>query len=122
MFSRGRVTRRAWSVMPTRFSTAVLVLPIGVVLAASGCGSSKKHTAAASPVTPSHRPVSGTAGSGGASGGTKTCPAADVRATINGATKCLAAGQQCSAKAITQYTQYHFVCRRQGSGYLLSRS
>ncbi len=109
--------------MPTRFSTAVLVLPIGVVLAASGCGGSKKHTAAASPVTPSHRAESsGTAGSGGASGGTKTCPAADVRATINGATKCLAAGQQCSAKAVTQYPQYHFVCRRQGSGYLLSRS
>jgi len=109
--------------MPTRFSTAVLVLPIGVVLAASGCASSKKHTAAASPVTPSHRAEnSGPAGSGSAAGGTKTCPAADVRATINGATKCLAAGQQCSAKAITQYPQYRFVCRRQGTGYLLSRS
>ncbi len=121
MFS-GRDGEKSLAMVSTRFSSAVLVLPLGVALATSGCGSSKKHTASVSPI-PSHRSASSaTAGSGSASGGTKTCPAGDVRATINGATKCLAAGQQCSAKAIDQYPQYHFVCRRQGAGYVLSRS
>jgi len=122
MFHR-RTSEKFRAMMTLRSSTAVLALPLGIVLATtSGCGSSKKHTARASTV-PSHRAASsGTASGGSAAGATKTCPAGDVRGTINGALKCLAAGQQCSAKAIAQYPQYHFVCRRQGTGYLLSRS
>jgi len=121
MFS-DRDGEKSLAMVSTRFSPALLVLPLGVALATSGCSSSKKHTASVSPI-PSHSSAgSGTAGNGSSSGGTKTCPAGDVRATINGATKCLAAGQQCSAKAIDQYPQYHFVCRRQGAGYVLSRS
>ncbi len=108
----------------TRTTTALLALPLTVVLTAGGCGSKKT---AASPAAPTH-PSAASAGSGTSSHSSnagvtsKNCPAGDTRATINGVAKCLAAGQQCSSKAISQYTQYGFVCRKQANGYLLSRT
>jgi hypothetical protein len=112
--------------------TAVLVaLPLAATLAISGCGSKKSNAAGPAAAAPhsSLAPAGGstspgpTASSSGASGAaTRTCPGGDVRGTINGAIKCLAAGQQCSAKAVSQYPQYGFVCRPSTKGYLLSRA
>jgi hypothetical protein len=47
---------------------------------------------------------------GGGAGAAKTCTAGHTQATINGRPKCLAAGQTCSSKAISQYPQYGHVC------------
>jgi hypothetical protein len=55
------------------------------------------------------------------SSGTKTCPAGDTAGTINGKAKCLAVGQQCSAKAVSEYPSYGFVCEQRGSRYILRK-
>ncbi len=52
---------------------------------------------------------SSSTGPGGA-GAAKTCTAGHTQATINGQPKCLAAGQTCSSKAISQYPQYGYLC------------
>jgi len=103
-------------------TTALLTLPLTAVFATSGCGSKKTTASAAAPTHHGATSAgSGTPSHSSGAGASKTCPAGDTRATINGATKCLTAGQQCSSKAISQYTQYGFVCRKQTNGYLLSR-
>jgi len=43
-------------------------------------------------------------------GAAKTCTAGNTQATINGRPKCLAAGQTCSSKALSQYPQYGYMC------------
>ena len=40
----------------------------------------------------------------------KSCPAGFTRGTINGATKCLHAGEFCSRSASSQYRRYGFRC------------
>ena len=54
-------------------------------------------------------------------GAGKTCPAGYTSATINGATKCLAAGQQCSSKAINSYPQYGYICASSNGRLTLRR-
>jgi len=40
---------------------------------------------------------------------------------INGKSKCLAAGQICSAKAVSQYQQYGFACATANGKLMLRR-
>jgi len=47
-------------------------------------------------------------------GGAKTCTAGHTQAVINGKSMCLAVGQICAAKAVSQYQQYGFVCAANG--------
>lgn len=53
--------------------------------------------------------------------GTKTCPTGDTSARIGGASRCLAAGQQCSAKHAADYPAYGFTCDHKGTRYILAR-
>jgi len=62
----------------------------------------------------------GTAGTAGGSG--KTCTGGHTRATINGAVKCLAPGQECSARAISQYPRYGYVCATVNGRLVLHRA
>lgn len=69
----------------------------------------------------SSRHASSTSSSTGAASG--TCTGGKVSATINGKSKCLAAGQECSAKAVDQYQQYGFVCeQKDGKQYILRKA
>jgi len=89
-------------------SGLVLVLaPLLAVLTLAGCGPKKTATPAPSTATTPGRGSSSTV-QGGA--GAKTCTAGHTQAIINGQRKCLAAGQTCSSKAISQYPQYGYVC------------
>jgi hypothetical protein len=91
-------------------SGPVLVLaPLLAVLTLAGCGPKKTATPAPSPATTAPGRGSSSAVQGGA-GAAKTCTAGHTQAIINGRPKCLAAGQTCSSKAISQYPQYGFVC------------
>jgi len=51
----------------------------------------------------------------------KTCSASHTAAMINGKSKCLAAGQTCSGKAIDQYPQYGYVCAEANGKLVLRR-
>jgi len=57
----------------------------------------------------------------GSVGAAKTCTAGHTQATINGRPKCLAAGQTCSSKAISQYPQYGYVCVTSNGRRILRR-
>lgn len=93
--------------MNRRTSTLALTLAAGVIL--TGCGS-KAHTPVASAAPTAVSTSAGGAAVGTSPGTGKTCSAGHTRATINGAVKCLAPGQQCSAKATTQYPQFGYIC------------
>jgi len=80
--------------MPALTRPALLVVPMVALLALTGCG--PKKTAART-------------------------PAGHTSATINGATKCLAAGQQCSSKAINSYPQYGYICASSNGRLTLRR-
>lgn len=60
-------------------------------------------------------------GSSATSSTGKTCTSGDTQGVINGQSKCLAAGQQCSSKAISSYPQYGFVCENSNGKYVLRR-
>ncbi len=111
--------------------TSTLALTLAAAVTLTGCGA-KAHT----PVTPA-APVTaaapnavttgpaaaGTSTGAGAGAGTgKACSAGHTRATINGTVKCLAPGQQCSAKATTQYPQYGYICRTVNGRLVLHRA
>ncbi len=86
---------------------------VGTVTSAAGSVTSVAGSAASSvtsAVAGSSSNAGGASSSGGSSAGSKTCTAGHTQAMINGKSKCLAAGQICSAKAVTQYPQYGFVC------------
>ena len=90
-------------------SGPVLVLaPLLAVLTLAGCGPRKTTTSAPSIVRTPGRGSSSTVQDG--AGAAKTCTAGHTQATINGQPKCLAAGQTCSSKAISQYPQYGYLC------------
>lgn len=99
-----------------RTSTRALTLTLSAAVTLTGCGP-KAHTAAA-PAVP--RAVASAAGTAGGSG--KTCSTGHTRATINGAVKCLAAGQECSAKATSQYPRYGYVCATVNGRLVLHRA
>ncbi len=88
-------------------SGPVLVLaPLLAVLTLTGCGPKKTATPVAT-TAPGRGSSSAVQGGAGAA---KTCTAGHTQAIINGRPKCLAAGQTCSSKAISQYPQYGYVC------------
>ncbi len=103
--------------MPALTRPALLVVPMVALLALTGCG--PKKTAARTPTAPA--PVAGGSSSRAPGSAGKTCPAGDTSATINGATKCLAAGQQCSSKAINSYPQYGYICASSNGRLTLRR-
>ena len=76
------------------------------------CGAEYRHDGAG--------PRSSSAVQGGA-GAAKTCTAGHTRAIINGRPKCLAAGQTCSSKAISQYPQYGYICASSNGRLTLRR-
>jgi len=92
-------------------SGPVLVLaPLLAVLTLAGCGP-KKTTAPAPSTAATTAPGLGSSSAvQGGAGAAKTCTGGHTQATINGRPKCLAAGQTCSSKAISQYPQYGYVC------------
>jgi len=108
-------------------SSAVLVAAVTL----TGCGGSaakKASTGAASAAggassSSGAYSSSGAPSSSGASAGgpAKTCSAGHSQAMINGKSKCLAAGQVCSAKAVAQYPQYGFVCATSNGKLVLRR-
>ncbi len=103
--------------MPALTRPALLVVPMVALLALTGCG--PKKTAARTPAAPA--PVAGGSSSRAPGGAGKTCPAGHTSATINGATKCLAVGQQCSSKAINSYPQYGYICASSNGRLTLRR-
>ena len=112
--------------MNRRTSTLALTLAAAVTL--TGCGA-KAHTPVtpAAPVTAAapNAVTTGPAAAAGTSAGAgagKTCSAGHTRATINGTVKCLAPGQECSAKATTQYPQYGYVCGTVNGRLVLHRA
>lgn len=111
--------------------SSALGLLCSVVVAAltlSGCGGGSTGktagtgTSASSGSAPS-RSVAGSPGRTPSSptGGAKTCTAGHTQATINGKSKCLTAGQQCSSKAIDQYPKYGCVCSQGTNGRFVLR-
>ena len=92
--------------MNRRTSTLAVTVTLTAAVTLTGCGP-RAHTAV-TPTAPKAVTSAGAAGTAGGSG--KTCSAGHTRATINGAVKCLAAGQECSAKATSQYPRYGYVC------------
>ena len=90
--------------------TSILTVTLAAAVTLTGCGP-KAHTAvtpAAPKAVTSAAGGVGTAGTAGGSG--KICSSGHTRATINGAVKCLTPGQECSAKATSQYPRYGYVC------------
>ncbi len=76
----------------------------------AGCGPKKTATPAPSTAATT-APGRGSSSTGpGGAGAATTCTAGNTHATINGQPKCLAAGQTCSSKAISQYPQDGYVC------------
>ncbi len=110
-------------------STLALTLAAAVTL--TGCGA-KAHTpvtpaapvtaAAPNAVTTGPAAAGTSAGAGAGAGAGKACSAGHTRATINGTVKCLAPGQECSAKATTQYPQYGYICRTVNGRLVLHRA
>jgi len=99
--------------------TSSLALALAAAVTLTGCGP-KAHTAAA-PAAP--KAVTTAAGGAGAAAGSgKSCTAGHTRATINGAVKCLAPGQECSAKATSQYPRYGYVCATVNGRLVLHRA
>jgi len=94
--------------MPALTRPALVVVPMVALVALTGCG--PKKTATPTPTAAAPAPVAGGSSTQAAGGAGKTCPAGHTSATINGAAKCLAAGQQCSSKAINSYPQYGYIC------------
>jgi len=105
------VNRRTWTLALTVTLTAAVTL--------TGCGP-KAHTAATPTVPKAATTAAGGAGAAGGSG--KTCTGGHTRATINGAVKCLAPGQECSAKATTQYPRYGYICATVNGRLVLHRA
>jgi hypothetical protein len=104
-------------------------LAAGVMLAAAtstaltGCGKAKAtgHTSASMSMSPKasmsmSMSSNSNAGSGSSSNGY-------VTATIGGKTKHIQAGQMCSQKHASDYTQYGFTCAANSNGtYVLSKN
>ena len=87
----------------------LVLAPLLAVLTLAGCG--PKKTATPAPSTAATAPGRGSTSTvQGGVGAAKTCTAGYTQAIINGRPKCLAAGQTCSSKAISQYPQYGYVC------------
>jgi len=111
--------------MNARTSTLAVTVTLTAAVVLTGCGP-KAHTAvtpAAPTAVASAAGGAGGAGTAGTAGGAgKTCSAGHTRATINGTVKCLAPGQECSAKAITQYPRYGFVCATVNGRLVLHRA
>ncbi len=131
--------------MNRRRPSVLLTLSASVAAAAAltGCGP-KAHTAASSTAPSAKASVAASAETGGAAasdtgagggstaggstsagaagaGGVRTCPGGHTAAMINGKAKCLAVGQQCSAKAVAEYGQYGFVCATVNGRLVLHR-
>lgn len=112
-----------------RRTSVVTMAGAALLLAVTGCNSHKSSTAApaaaapsrAATIQPTSQPTSPARGNASAAPGSKTCPAGTVSGRIGGASKCLAVGQQCSAKHVADYTQYGFVCNQNGTRYILAR-
>jgi len=108
-------------------SRKVLLLCGGALIAVmtlTGCGGSSTHTAglgspSASQSVPGSSSPSPSSPSASPAG--KTCSASHTAAMINGKSKCLAAGQQCSGKAINQYPQYGYICAESNGKLVLRR-
>lgn len=105
---------------------------IALALALTGCKSGKStaapmaaapvRTAAAPSTAPrSAAPVVGATTAASGVAGSKTCPAGHTAAVIGGASKCLAPGQECSAKHINDYPQYGYTCEQNGTRYTLKK-
>jgi len=92
-----------------RSGPVLVVAPLLAVLTLAGCGPKKTATPAPSAATAAPSGGSSSTVQGGA-GAAKTCTAGHTQAIINGRPKCLAAGQSCSSKAISQYPQYGYEC------------
>lgn len=108
--------------------TSTLALTLAAAVTLTGCGA-KAHTPVtpAAPVTAAapNAVTTGPAAAAGTSAGAgagKACSAGHTRATINGTVKCLAPGQECSAKATTQYPQYGYICRTVNGRLVLHRA
>jgi len=111
--------------------TSTLALTLAAAVTLTGCGA-KAHTpvtpaapvtaAAPNAVTTGPAAAGTSAGAGTGTGTGKACSAGHTRATINGTVKCLAPGQQCSAKATTQYPQYGYVCGTVNGRLVLHRA
>jgi len=102
-----------------RTSTLALTVTLAAAVTLTGCGP-KAHSAATAAVPKAVTTAAGGAGAAGGSG--RTCTGGHTRATINGAVKCLAAGQECSAKATTQYPRYGYVCATVNGRLVLHRA
>jgi len=111
--------------------TSTLALTLAAAVTLTGCGA-KAHTpvtpaapvtaAAPNAVTTGPAAAGTSAGAGAGAGAGKACSAGHTRATINGTVKCLAPGQECSAKATTQYPQYGYICRTVNGRLVLHRA
>ena len=113
----------------TALRTGTAVLALGLALA--GCKSNKTasgpapaapvHTSAAAPTASPAGTSAGAATAASGAAGAKTCTAGRTSAVIGGVSKCLAPGQQCSAKHINDYPQYGFTCEQNGTRYTLKK-
>lgn len=94
----------------------ILMLALGM----SGCGHKSQASSAKHPSTAAsmNHKASSTAASTGRKAG--SC-AKGVSGTINGKTKCLAAGEQCQHKAAKDYKKYGFTCASKGKEYILEK-
>jgi len=109
--------------------TSTLALTLAAAVTLTGCGA-KAHTpvtpaapvTAAAPNAVTTGPAAAAAGTSASAGAGKACSAGHTRATINGTVKCLAPGQECSAKATTQYPQYGYVCGTVNGRLVLHRA
>lgn len=112
-------------------ASAPLAAGAFLVLVLAGC---QGHATATKALTPSASPHAATSASAhaspfpagqvasSASPGIKTCPAGDTAARIGGVSKCLAVGQQCSAKNASQYPAYGFTCEQKATRYVLRKT
>jgi len=102
-----------------RTSTLALTVTLTAAVTLTGCGP-KAHSAGAPAVPKAVTTAAGGAAAAGGSG--KTCTGGHTRATIHGAVKCLAPGQECSAKATTQYPRYGYICATVNGRLVLHRA
>lgn len=109
-------------------SMALSLMASAVLVGIAGCGGSKSAAPASSSAkqagatsSPSATPTTKSYATSGASAGSKACSAKAVSARINGSSKCLEVGQQCSHKAVAQYPQYGFECVAKGNLYTLRK-
>ena len=109
---------------------AIAALVIGI----TACSSHTTATGPAGPVsTPTRQAAahpkistqtsatSGKPATATAAPGARPCPTRDTSARIGGASRCLAAGQQCSAKHAADYPAYGFTCDQKGQRYILTK-